>query len=321
MSIYPAAAIAPAQQLQLPASLLWPLLLAPAGLIIAWFLGVMRERSVEGPLRLEPREPLGRLWVVTCFGVFVWIMVPALVAQIAYSPPPTTAPVTTTATTTSTNPLSDLPPDQKLKMYILGQLCAVAALLLGNIATSPTALQRLGLTPHLAARGIFYGLLGALAAIPLTIGISSLVQIVLQELGRPAPQDHELIQVFRAAPTDVRRLVILSAALLAPVFEEILFRGHVQTALAATLAAVARPRFDDVATLVRAPSARTRWLAIALVSVLFASVHGLNWMFAPLYVLSLCLGYAYERTGNLWVPIAMHATFNIFSLVMAMLSP
>ena len=64
----------------------------------------------------------------------------------------------------------------------------------------------------------------------------------------------------------------------------------------------------------RAPDAAARWVAIALVSALFASVHGINWMFAPLYVLSLCLGYAYERTANLWVPITMHAAFNILSL-------
>ena len=36
----------------------------------------------------------------------------------------------------------------------------------------------------------------------------------------------------------------------------------------------------------------------------------------PIFVLSLCLGYAYERTRNLWVPIFMHAAFNASSVVM-----
>ena len=32
--------------------------------------------------------------------------------------------------------------------------------------------------------------------------------------------------------------------------------------------------------------------------------------------LSLCLGYAYERTRNLWVSIIIHASFNAASVVM-----
>jgi membrane protease YdiL (CAAX protease family) len=34
-----------------------------------------------------------------------------------------------------------------------------------------------------------------------------------------------------------------------------------------------------------------------------------------IFVLSLCLGYAYERTGNLWVPITIHALFNTIETV------
>ena len=30
----------------------------------------------------------------------------------------------------------------------------------------------------------------------------------------------------------------------------------------------------------------------------------------PIFLLALCLGYAYERTGNLWTTITMHALFN-----------
>jgi membrane protease YdiL (CAAX protease family) len=33
-------------------------------------------------------------------------------------------------------------------------------------------------------------------------------------------------------------------------------------------------------------------------------------------VLSLCLGYAYERTGNLWAVMTMHAMFNTTSTVL-----
>lgn len=51
------------------------------------------------------------------------------------------------------------------------------------------------------------------------------------------------------------------------------------------------------------------WVAIGLTSVVFASVHPL-WTAPIIFVLSLCLGYTYERTGNLWATITMHALFN-----------
>ena len=42
---------------------------------------------------------------------------------------------------------------------------------------------------------------------------------------------------------------------------------------------------------------------------MFAGVHQ-PWTLPPIFVLSVCLGLAYERTGNLWVPVVMHAAFN-----------
>ena len=59
-------------------------------------------------------------------------------------------------------------------------------------------------------------------------------------------------------------------------------------------------------------SAAPRWAGIVIASLLFAAVHA-GWMAPPIFVLSLCVGYAYERTGNLWTAIVMHATFNITS--------
>ena len=53
-----------------------------------------------------------------------------------------------------------------------------------------------------------------------------------------------------------------------------------------------------------------RWLAIIITSLAFAAVHGELAFVPPLFLLSLGLGYLYERTGNLWAPIAMHALFN-----------
>ena len=44
----------------------------------------------------------------------------------------------------------------------------------------------------------------------------------------------------------------------------------------------------------------------------FSLVHAM-WTWPLIFVLSCFLGYAYERTGNLWTCIVIHAAFNGFS--------
>jgi len=63
-----------------------------------------------------------------------------------------------------------------------------------------------------------------------------------------------------------------------------------------------------------APRLWQSWLAIVFASLLFAMIHP-GWMRPGIFVLSLGLGYIYERTGNLWAAITMHALFNSISTI------
>jgi hypothetical protein len=63
------------------------------------------------------------------------------------------------------------------------------------------------------------------------------------------------------------------------------------------------------------PTAWMGWAAIVLTSALFAVVHPL-WTSPIIFFLSLGLGYVYERTGNLWAPMGLHAAFNVLSVVL-----
>jgi hypothetical protein len=57
--------------------------------------------------------------------------------------------------------------------------------------------------------------------------------------------------------------------------------------------------------------------AIALTSLIFASLHAAQWPAPiPLFLLALGLGVVYQRTGGLIAPICMHAIFNGFSTLM-----
>ncbi|MCH8967363.1 MAG: CPBP family intramembrane metalloprotease [Planctomycetes bacterium] len=92
----------------------------------------------------------------------------------------------------------------------------------------------------------------------------------------------------------------VGAAAVAPVGEELFFRGLLQTFLVGMM--------------------RNRWLAIATAAAAFGAVHYPYPHTIPtLVVLGVVMGYAYERTGSLLPAIAIHAAFNLKALVWDML--
>jgi hypothetical protein len=102
-------------------------------------------------------------------------------------------------------------------------------------------------------------------------------------------------------------LIPLSVLVIAPT-EELLFRGVIQGRL--------RESFGPVAAVVAA-------------SIFFGSIHFLNFggpltaRLAPtlaITLVSLLFGYAYERTGNLLVPVVMHGGYNAALLAVTYLS-
>lgn len=102
---------------------------------------------------------------------------------------------------------------------------------------------------------------------------------------------HTSLSALQDCPqTWIRLLILFNAVLTVPVFEEILFRGLLQSVLTAALG---RP-----------------WLSIAAVSILFAAMHPYPTHLAALLILSIGLGYAYEKSGSLWQPIFIHILFN-----------
>jgi membrane protease YdiL (CAAX protease family) len=89
-----------------------------------------------------------------------------------------------------------------------------------------------------------------------------------------------------------------TAVLLAPVAEEMMFRGI----LYPVIKQVGYPR-----------------LALWGTSLLFAAVHLNAVTFVPLTVLALVLTALYERTNNLLAPIAAHLLFNALNFGMLLL--
>lgn len=133
-----------------------------------------------------------------------------------------------------------------------------------------------------------------LLALPVLALTSAGWNLILRAVGLPdAPQD--LIAIFGAVKSPVVLIaMILVATVVAPINEELLFRGVIYRFF--------RQRFG-------------RAIAFVVSGSLFGLLHG-NWAgFVPLAVLGIALAIAYEHSGDIRVPIVAHGLFNLNTTV------
>jgi membrane protease YdiL (CAAX protease family) len=123
----------------------------------------------------------------------------------------------------------------------------------------------------------------------------------------------ELNLIVEHPQLPLRILIVVVAVLAAPVLEEILFRGLFQTSI--------RSLLDTRYSMNKNPESRVEnpgyriWLAIIISSVLFALMHANPGHWPALFMLGLCMGYAYEKSGSLLRPIFIHLLFNATTIV------
>lgn len=130
-------------------------------------------------------------------------------------------------------------------------------------------------------------------AIPLVTGALFVSRLLLGSGG--GEEEQEIVRFFAGSDsTRAKWVVALSAMVLAPVQEEFVFRGYLYPVL---------KRYVGP------------FLGLAINAALFAGIHLHAPSFAGLFVLAGCLTLAYEWTGSLFVPMAMHALFNSITVV------
>jgi membrane protease YdiL (CAAX protease family) len=313
----PVVSTAPSTQPYVPANIDWSGLglvtpMALGALALAGWLGVFSRRSVQGPPRVSPGESLGTLLFAMLFAFAIWITLPAWYLHR-----------TGQATTVPTNPSTVEVTPGLLGASVLASGIGVLIMLGVNALQRRAGTRLLGVHPSQFPRGLVTGILGAVILIGLVFFASALTTILWEAIRYRHPQEHDLLRVLKEAKDDrgVSVLVIFSAWVVAPLFEEVFFRGHLQTLIVYGLyyvtnrEAVLAREFNPTAIESGAqfsPSPGVRWLGICVTSALFAAVHA-GWMAPPIFLLSVCIGYAYERTGNLWTAIVMHGAFNVTS--------
>lgn len=142
-----------------------------------------------------------------------------------------------------------------------------------------------------AAKWPLWGLGSYLIALPLMLAVSLLNQQIWQGQGGNNP----ILQlVLEERDPLALGMFLFTAAIAAPVFEEILFRGFLLPSLT---------RYMPI------------WGAIGLSSLIFALAHLSFSEVLPLTVLGAILGFVYVRSRNLLSSILLHSAWNSVTMI------
>ena len=87
---------------------------------------------------------------------------------------------------------------------------------------------------------------------------------------------------------------VLAIAICAPILEEVIFSGMMQTYLSRVM---------------------PKLLAIFIQCSIFGLIHGTPLWMCYTFILGLFFTFANEKSGSLWTGIAMHIGFNLFALI------
>ncbi len=185
----------------------------------------------------------------------------------------------------------------------IGAIAATVVIIFLARAHFARRLKGFGLNPKTIPKDFFAGVINLLSVWPLVIAMIILTTLAGkvvwgQEFQIQQHEELELITAHSQLP--VRVLIIVATVTIVPAFEEMLFRGLFQTMLRSILL---KP-----------------WASIAISSGLFAMIHKDAGHWPALFVLSACMGYAYEKSGSLFRPIFIHSLFNASSVIAALYS-
>jgi membrane protease YdiL (CAAX protease family) len=148
-----------------------------------------------------------------------------------------------------------------------------------------------------------------LAAVTVTIFFAKL--FTNQDYQMQQHQQLEMITEYPQLP--LRIMIVFVAVVIAPLLEEMMFRGFIQT----TIRSILDLRFSNFDCRFETGNRQsmTAWPAIAASSVFFAIMHADPGHWPSLFILGVCLGYSYEKSGSLFRPIFIHLFFNAISII------
>lgn len=164
-----------------------------------------------------------------------------------------------------------------------------------GLVAAPRALAGVRLLGRLGlGRSLLLGLAMSIPAWLVAQLLATLAAVVLQALGFSPDLGVADTVIARGDPT----VILLAFLLVAPVAEEIFFRGVVFNAW---------------------EREHGPWVAVVGSAALFAVIHTSLFALVPIFALGVALALVYRRTRSLVATMAMHAGFNAISVTIALL--
>lgn len=145
---------------------------------------------------------------------------------------------------------------------------------------------------------VMYSILGGVASLLICLVFLGGISDALMKSLFGGLEAQEPVRAFQSSESDFHFILsAVTACIAAPVVEEFLFRGYMY----GVVKRFTNPLFSAVIT-----------------GGLFAVVHGNLPALLPLWGFAIILSFSYEITKCLWVPIGIHAIFNIANIVLMM---
>lgn len=155
--------------------------------------------------------------------------------------------------------------------------------------------KRILLSEPLKATHLWPSIAIIIGAMGLTQLWFMLLNVLSERIGYIDAKMQDYIEQSEAfAPTAGYIWLILGIVILAPIAEELLFRGIIQGELR---------------------KAMPEWLAVIIQAILFAAFHVQPIQVSYVIIPGLLLGMAYAWSRSIWVPIIMHIVFNFIGSV------
>jgi membrane protease YdiL (CAAX protease family) len=186
-------------------------------------------------------------------------------------------------------------------LSVAGTLLLITSTQIGLLSVSaglvaaPRALAGIRLLGGIGlGRSLLLGLAMSIPAWLVAQLLATLAAVILQALGFSPDLGVADTVIARGDPT----VILLAFLLVAPVAEEIFFRGVVFNAWEREYG---------------------QWVAVGGSAALFAVIHTSLFALVPIFALGIALALVYRRTRSLVATMAMHAGFNAISVTIALL--
>jgi membrane protease YdiL (CAAX protease family) len=207
-------------------------------------------------------------------------------------------------------------------IFCIGELAAIIAIIFLVKIYFVRGLKGFGLNVKTLIKDLpasFVNLLTAwpimLSALLLTIQIGKLFWG--QDYQIQQHQQLKLLTEYSQLPLQI--IIFIFAAIITSIFEEMLFRGLFQTTIRSLIEARLWLGVSQETEYKNSAIGRYgAWLAILISSVLFATSHANVDHWLALFVLGVCLGYSYEKSGSLFRPIFIHSLYNGISVILVL---